>query len=202
MAFPRWTIDFVFSHLLRGNCRRWNSRKDSVATNAKESLLYRDYGGILRLPRCGAIVPKQPGRYPTPTLWFFRHWSWSRGFDKPSVGLRHWCLGSSTKTPGAHHRARWVPTADPPSVHRYAGCSVLLRVSRVSKKDIFALGVILQEMLSGEGVFEGSSTVEVLNATLKNEPSSAADLRFALQTFLRSSVFAVTSEEWCWHRSA
>lgn len=40
-----------------------------------------------------------------------------------------------------------------------------------SRSDIFALGVLLHEMLSGARAFNGGSTIEVLNANLKAEPA-------------------------------
>jgi serine/threonine protein kinase len=39
------------------------------------------------------------------------------------------------------------------------------------RSDIFGLGVILYEMLSGKRAFNGDSTVEVINANLKNDPA-------------------------------
>jgi hypothetical protein len=39
------------------------------------------------------------------------------------------------------------------------------------RSDVFALGVILCEMLSGTRTFRGASTIEVLNANLKADPS-------------------------------
>jgi len=38
------------------------------------------------------------------------------------------------------------------------------------RSDIFGLGVILYEMLSGKRAFNGDSTVELINANLKNDP--------------------------------
>jgi len=40
-----------------------------------------------------------------------------------------------------------------------------------ARSDIFGLGVILYEMLSGKRAFNGDSTVEVMNANLKNDPA-------------------------------
>jgi serine/threonine protein kinase len=40
-----------------------------------------------------------------------------------------------------------------------------------ARSDIFGLGVILYEMLSGKRAFNGDSTVEVINANLKNDPA-------------------------------
>ena len=39
------------------------------------------------------------------------------------------------------------------------------------RSDIFALGVILYEMLSGKRAFNGDSTVELINANLKSDPA-------------------------------
>jgi Tol biopolymer transport system component len=39
------------------------------------------------------------------------------------------------------------------------------------RSDVFALGVILHEMFSGTRAFRGDSTIEVLNANLKSDPS-------------------------------
>src|SRR5262249_37187136 len=38
------------------------------------------------------------------------------------------------------------------------------------RSDIFAFGVILYEMLSGQRAFRGASAIEVMNAILKEEP--------------------------------
>src|SRR5262245_28589252 len=38
------------------------------------------------------------------------------------------------------------------------------------RSDIFAFGVILYEMLSGQRAFRGASAIEIMNATLKEEP--------------------------------
>jgi eukaryotic-like serine/threonine-protein kinase len=40
-----------------------------------------------------------------------------------------------------------------------------------ARSDIFGLGVILYEMLSGKRAFKGDSTVELINANLKNDPA-------------------------------
>jgi Tol biopolymer transport system component len=40
-----------------------------------------------------------------------------------------------------------------------------------ARSDIFGLGVILYEMLSGKRAFNGDSTVELINANLKNDPA-------------------------------
>src|SRR5262249_16038872 len=39
------------------------------------------------------------------------------------------------------------------------------------RSDIFALGLILYEMLSGQRAFRGASDIEVMNAILKGEPA-------------------------------
>ena len=38
------------------------------------------------------------------------------------------------------------------------------------RSDIFAFGVILYEMLTGQRAFRGDSAIEVMNAILKEEP--------------------------------
>jgi serine/threonine protein kinase len=43
-----------------------------------------------------------------------------------------------------------------------------------SRSDLFALGAILYEMLSGTRAFQGASSVEILNAILKEEPPELA----------------------------
>jgi serine/threonine protein kinase/Tol biopolymer transport system component len=49
-----------------------------------------------------------------------------------------------------------------------------------SRSDLFNLGAILYEMLAGRPAFQGDSTVEVLNAILKDDPTetSPSDLTF------------------------
>ncbi|MBS1792127.1 MAG: serine/threonine-protein kinase [Acidobacteria bacterium] len=44
------------------------------------------------------------------------------------------------------------------------------------RADIFALGVILYEMLAGQRAFTGNSTVEVMNAILKEEPPELSEI--------------------------
>jgi serine/threonine protein kinase len=46
-----------------------------------------------------------------------------------------------------------------------------------ARADLFALGVILHELLSGERPFRGASTFEVLHAVLSSEPPDLAELR-------------------------
>src|SRR5262245_52483797 len=44
------------------------------------------------------------------------------------------------------------------------------------RSDIFAFGVILYEMLSGQRAFHGASAIEVMNAILKEEPSELSEM--------------------------
>ena len=46
------------------------------------------------------------------------------------------------------------------------------------RSDIFSLGVILYEMLSGQRAFQGDSAVEAMNAILKEDPPPLADASF------------------------
>ncbi len=58
-----------------------------------------------------------------------------------------------------------------------------------SRSDIFSLGVILYEMLSGKRAFQGESSVETMNAILKDDPPELpATLPSALDRILRRSI--------------
>jgi serine/threonine protein kinase len=46
------------------------------------------------------------------------------------------------------------------------------------RSDIFSLGVILYEMISGQRAFEGDSAIEAMNAILKEDPPPLADVSF------------------------
>jgi len=46
------------------------------------------------------------------------------------------------------------------------------------RSDIFSLGVILYEMLSGQRAFQGDSAIEAMNAILKEDPPPLADVSF------------------------
>ncbi len=46
------------------------------------------------------------------------------------------------------------------------------------RSDIFSLGVILYEMLSGQRAFQGDSAIEAMNAILKQDPPPLADASF------------------------
>src|SRR3984893_99244 len=46
------------------------------------------------------------------------------------------------------------------------------------RSDIFSLGVILYEMLSGQRAFQGDSAIEAMNAILKEDPPHLADASF------------------------
>ena len=46
------------------------------------------------------------------------------------------------------------------------------------RSDIFSLGVILYEMISGQRAFQGDSAIEAMNAILKEDPPPLADASF------------------------
>jgi len=50
-----------------------------------------------------------------------------------------------------------------------------------ARSDIFSFGVILYEMLSGRQAFSGTSSVEVMNAILKDDPADLVDVPPALE---------------------
>jgi serine/threonine protein kinase len=54
-----------------------------------------------------------------------------------------------------------------------------------ARSDIFSFGVILYEMLSGRQAFTGSSSVEVMNAILKDEPPELSGAPPALDRIVR-----------------
>jgi eukaryotic-like serine/threonine-protein kinase len=56
------------------------------------------------------------------------------------------------------------------------------------RSDIFSLGAVLYEMLSGRRAFKGDSAVETLNAILKDEPPELVDLRPPLPAGLERIV--------------
>ena len=80
-----------------------------------------------------------------------------------------------------------VPTADPAEKKASTESGVVMgtigymspeqvRGQKVDhRSDIFAVGVILYEMLSGQRAFTGDSAVEVMNAILKEEPPELAE---------------------------
>ena len=97
------------------------------------------------------------------------------------------------------------------------------------RSDIFSFGVILHEMLAGKQAFSGSSSIEVMNAILKDDPpelppsappalvriagrclekapdrrfQSAADLAFALQAVSPSLRPAVAPKRRAWMSAA
>ena len=58
-----------------------------------------------------------------------------------------------------------------------------------SRSDIFSLGVILYEMLSGKRAFHGESSVETMNAILKGDPPELpASLPAALDRLIRRAI--------------
>src|SRR5579884_1349559 len=54
-----------------------------------------------------------------------------------------------------------------------------------TRSDIFSLGVILYEMLSGRQAFSGKSTIEIMNAILKDEPAEIPPVLPALESIVR-----------------
>jgi eukaryotic-like serine/threonine-protein kinase len=57
-----------------------------------------------------------------------------------------------------------------------------------SRSDIFSLGAILYEMLTGSRAFQGASTVETLNAILKEDPADIKDLNQKISPSLERIV--------------
>src|SRR5262245_35686056 len=56
------------------------------------------------------------------------------------------------------------------------------------RSDIFAFGVILYEMLSGQRAFRGVSTIEVMNAILKEEPPELGETNTKVSPWLEKLV--------------
>src|SRR5499426_1540320 len=56
------------------------------------------------------------------------------------------------------------------------------------RSDIFAFGVILYEMLSGQRAFRGISTIEVMNAILKEEPPELGETNTKVSPWLEKLV--------------
>src|SRR5262249_15328581 len=56
------------------------------------------------------------------------------------------------------------------------------------RSDIFAFGVILYEMLSGERPFRGASAIEVMNAILKEEPPELGETNAKISPQLEKIV--------------
>src|SRR5262249_57795236 len=56
------------------------------------------------------------------------------------------------------------------------------------RSDIFAFGVILYEMLSGERPFRGASAIEVMNAILKEEPPELGETNTKISPQLEKLV--------------
>jgi eukaryotic-like serine/threonine-protein kinase len=57
------------------------------------------------------------------------------------------------------------------------------------RSDIFAFGVILYEMLSGERPFRGASAIEVMNAILKEEPTELGETNAKVSAQLEKLVW-------------
>ncbi len=58
------------------------------------------------------------------------------------------------------------------------------------RADIFSLGVILYEMLAGKRAFRGDSSIETMNAILKQEPAElSSDPKLKISPFLESVVW-------------
>jgi serine/threonine protein kinase/Tol biopolymer transport system component len=56
------------------------------------------------------------------------------------------------------------------------------------RSDIFSFGAVLYEMLSGRRAFHGDSTVETLNAILKEEPPELSEIQAGIQPVLSRLV--------------
>jgi hypothetical protein len=56
------------------------------------------------------------------------------------------------------------------------------------RSDIFAFGVILYEMLSGQRAFRGASAIEVMNAILKEEPTELGETNTKISSQLEKLV--------------
>lgn len=56
------------------------------------------------------------------------------------------------------------------------------------RSDIFSLGAILYELLSGSKAFPGSSTVEILNAILKEEPAELSSVNHEVSPILQRVI--------------
>src|SRR5262249_32400634 len=56
------------------------------------------------------------------------------------------------------------------------------------RSDIFAFGVILYEMLSGERAFRGASAIEIMNAILKEEPPELGETNTKISPRLEKLV--------------
>lgn len=69
-----------------------------------------------------------------------------------------------------------------------------------ARADIYALGLVLLECLSGEPVFSGGSTVEIALARLNHDPQRARDLRDGVPPALDEAIARATardpSERW------
>lgn len=69
-----------------------------------------------------------------------------------------------------------------------------------ARTDIFAAGVLLYEMLTGRQAFEGSTSAEIIAATLKTEPppisNIASDPSGSLDRIIRSCIEKKTEHRW------